>query len=284
MADWIETYRGVVHAWECDVVEHFTIAYYFDRFADATRNLLDLIGEGEGLGAVVNAGPSRLHVTFQNELRAGSQFHILSAVTGIDAGALRLGHQVMDSTGGNTVTWLSETVALPATLAAATRAKLAALAMAWPGPKVTERPASKAAQGLATVRDRVKPWEIGESGTLSLPAHVHRFSAAAMQTLAAIGMTAAYMKDQRRGFSTFEIDLELASASRVGDIIDVSTVVTHLGKSSIRFLHTMRCKTSGRQLASMGQSGVHLDMDARRSTPMPEELRALAGKLLTPQS
>ena len=38
MADWIETYRGVVNAWECDVVEHFTIAYYFDRFADATRN------------------------------------------------------------------------------------------------------------------------------------------------------------------------------------------------------------------------------------------------------
>jgi hypothetical protein len=28
MTEWIETYRGVVSAWECDIVEHFTIAYY----------------------------------------------------------------------------------------------------------------------------------------------------------------------------------------------------------------------------------------------------------------
>jgi len=28
MAEWTETYRGVVSAWECDIVEHFTIAYY----------------------------------------------------------------------------------------------------------------------------------------------------------------------------------------------------------------------------------------------------------------
>ena len=51
MGEWLETYRGVVNPWECDVVQHFTIAYYFDRFADATRNLFNLIGEGDGLGA-----------------------------------------------------------------------------------------------------------------------------------------------------------------------------------------------------------------------------------------
>ena len=44
MAEWVETYRGVVNAWECDIVEHFTIAYYFERFADATRNFLELVG------------------------------------------------------------------------------------------------------------------------------------------------------------------------------------------------------------------------------------------------
>ena len=70
MAEWLETYRGIVNSWETDVVEHFTIAYYFDRFADASRNFFDLIGENETFRGVVGAGPSRLHVTFQNELRA----------------------------------------------------------------------------------------------------------------------------------------------------------------------------------------------------------------------
>ena len=31
MTNWIETYRGAVPPWQCDVTEHFTIAYYFDR-------------------------------------------------------------------------------------------------------------------------------------------------------------------------------------------------------------------------------------------------------------
>src|SRR5262245_49908744 len=31
MDDWMETWRGIVAPWECDITEHFTIAYYFDR-------------------------------------------------------------------------------------------------------------------------------------------------------------------------------------------------------------------------------------------------------------
>ena len=35
MEGWTETWRGIVSPWECDLTEHFTIAYYFDRLADA---------------------------------------------------------------------------------------------------------------------------------------------------------------------------------------------------------------------------------------------------------
>lgn len=281
MADWIESYRGVVNAWECDVVEHFTIAYYFDRFADATRNFVDLIGEAETLGPAINVGPTRLFVTFPHELRAGAQFHILSGVIGLDASSAQLGHKVVDSTTGQTVTWVAETIALPAT-ATATRKKLEAQTLPWDGPKVPDRPPAKAAQGLATFRDRVKPWEIGESGSLSLPGYVHRLSTAAMQTLVGVGMSGAYLKDNHRGFSTFELDLRIEEKAKVGDMMDVTTVVTHLGSSSVRFRHTLTCKQTGRLLATMGQGGVHLDMQARKSTPIPPELRALATKILVP--
>ena len=44
MTGWIETYRGSVSPWECDVTEHFTIAYYFDRLEQAEANLIDRIG------------------------------------------------------------------------------------------------------------------------------------------------------------------------------------------------------------------------------------------------
>jgi acyl-CoA thioesterase FadM len=278
VVDWLESYRGVVNPWECDVVQHFTIAYYFDRFADATRNFLDLIGAGD-CGGGVRHGPARGHATFQHELRAGAGFHILTAVAGMDSLALRLGHQVVDSTTGTTVTWFMETFALPETSPEATRRKLASSCVPWPGPKAADRPVPGAAHGPLTARDRVKAWEIGEDGTMSLPAHIHRFSAAAQQTLAAIGMTAAYMQEQKRGFSTFELDLTRVGEARTGDIINVTTAFSHLGKSSLSLAHRMTA-AGGREIAFLVQSGVHLDMDARRSTPIPDELRASMQKLL----
>ena len=279
MAEWLETYRGVVNPWECDVVQHFTIAYYFDRLADATRNFFDLIAEGDGLDGGVRHGPARGHATFQHELRAGAGFHILTAVTGIEVTALQLGHQVVDSTTGTTVTWFTERLALANSLHADARQRLAALCVPWPGPKAPDHPMQRLAHGPLTARDRVKPWEIGEDGAMSLPAHIHRFSAAGMQILAKVGMTAAYMHERRRGFSTFELGLTRVGEAKVGDIIDVTTAVSHLGNSSLRLAHRMSGH-EGREIAFLVQSGVHLDMDARRSTAIPGELRASIEKLL----
>jgi acyl-CoA thioesterase FadM len=272
MAGWTETYRGVVSAWECDIVEHFTIAYYFEKFADATRNFVELIGEGETLGSAVGAGPSRIFTTFQQELRGGAAFHITSAVVGIEGDALRFGHQVIDSATDKTVTWVSETVALPTTASPALREKLAALVVAWTGPEVPAPSAPPAAMGALTARDRVKPWEVDEAGRLSLSDHVHRFSGAGMHLLTSIGMTGAYMHANRRGFSTFLLDVELVAPARLGDRIDVHTVVAHLGNTSLRYVHRM-VDARGRVIASMAQAGVQLDLDARRPAAMPAEIR-----------
>ena len=65
----------------------------------------------------------------------------------------------------------------------------------------------------------------------------------------------------------------------MGDIVDVTTSVSHLGNSSLRFAHRMT-GPGGREIAFLVQSGVHLDMDARRSTPIPDELRPSIHKLL----
>ena len=41
MDGWTETWRGIVSPWECDITEHFTIAYYFDRLADAMSTIAE---------------------------------------------------------------------------------------------------------------------------------------------------------------------------------------------------------------------------------------------------
>src|ERR1051326_6830697 len=105
MQGWSETYRGTVPPWECDVTEHFTIAYYFDRLEEAERNLADSIGLRDLLRG---AGfPRHLDVRFARELRAGSSFHVESAALSVDSG-LRLGHRFVDSANGEVVTWIAE--------------------------------------------------------------------------------------------------------------------------------------------------------------------------------
>src|SRR5579864_1851774 len=105
MSAWTETFRGTVAPWQCDVTEHFTIAYYFDRLEEAGPNFADELG----LGDLYRGGgfPRRLDVRFARELRAGASFHVECAVLGSDDG-LRLGHRFVDSATRETVTWFDE--------------------------------------------------------------------------------------------------------------------------------------------------------------------------------
>jgi acyl-CoA thioesterase FadM len=275
MAEWIETYRGVVKAWECDVVEHFTIACYFERFADATRNFFELIGE-DSLGRA----PGRLYTSFARELRAGAALHMLSGIVAVDEGSLRLGHQVIDSASAQTVSWVMETHPLSGSATQELRRRLEARALAWPGPEVPQSADHRTRQGALTGRNRVKQWEVGEGGTMSLAAHVHRFSEAGMQFLSSIGMTGEYMHQNRRGFSTLALDLRLVACAKAGDRIDVRTSIAHLGNTSLSYLHHMS-GADGREIATLLQVGVHLDLDARRPTAMPPAIRETISKLVS---
>src|SRR5436190_1577148 len=131
MDGWTETWRGIVAPWECDITEHFTIAYYFDRLADAAS----LTAASFGLDDKSVPAACRFDVRFARELRAGASFHILSAPLALADGALRLGHQFVDSADGAVTTWVQETRDIvSASLPAATRDAIGNRLVPCPGP------------------------------------------------------------------------------------------------------------------------------------------------------
>ena len=95
-------------------------------------------------------------------------------------------------------------------------------------------------------------------------------------------MTSDYHEAHRRGFSTFELALRIAHSPPLGAPYLVETGIAHLGSSSIRLLHRMSDPRSGTEFARLGQFGVQLDLDARRPSPLPEEIRTRAAALLLP--
>ena len=280
MDGWMETWRGIVSPWECDLTEHFTIAYYFDRLADAA------VTTAENLGLRDFASPThrRFELRFVRELRAGASFHILSAPIALDENSVRLGHQVIDSADGEVTAWVEETLDQAATpLPRDLREAIGGRLLAWPGPAVERRPEpTTIEQFIPTVRDRIRPTDLDAGGRLALSAFVHRFTAGSIQALAAIGATSSYMNTERRGYSTFELALRVTGSPQSGNPVLVETGIVHLGNSSIRFVHRMCDPATGAEYARLGQFGVQLDLDTRRPAALPEPLRAAATRLLVP--
>jgi acyl-CoA thioesterase FadM len=281
MQNWIETYRGTVPPWQCDVTEHFTIAYYFDRLDEAEPNLAEALGLADLLG---NAGfPRRFDVRFARELRAGSSFHVESAPIGVDGG-LRLGHRFVDSANGETVTWIEESWDLSAApLSPERQQAIAARLATWEGPAAEKRPEPTGHAGfIPTVRGRVKPSDLDGNGRFSLAGMVHRFTDSCIQAGSAIGMDAEFMEKSRRGFSTFELRLRLSGALALDAPFLIETGIAHLGNSSLRLVHRLCHGQSGQEVARLGQYGVNLDLDARRPAKFPDDIRARAAALVVP--
>ena len=268
MEPWIETYRGTVFRWEVDHNDHFTVAYYLARIADAGRASLHAFGTAP-------APTVDCFLSYRRELRVGDVMHINSGVIGTDGETLVLGHKLFDSVSGELCTTVEQRVA--AKLSADGRAAAEARRVSWDGPAREVRPRPPHLDRLRdAARDTVKLEEVDVTGQLSLSAAVHRFSASNAHVLAAFGLTPAYMREHRRGFSTFEFQLTMGGEVRRGDPLVVRSGLVHLGSSSMRILHVMTDPRTGAEVASLQQSGVHFDQDRRRPAPLPEDLRARA--------
>jgi acyl-CoA thioesterase FadM len=282
MTNWIETYRGMVPPWQCDVTEHFTVAYYFDRLEESEANLADEVGLGDlpRRADLVR----RLDVRFARELRQGASFHVESAALGVDADGIRVGHRFVDSANGDVVTWFDERWEFPiAQMSSERRAAIEGRFAAWNGPAAEQRAEPTTTAGfIPSARGRVKPGDVDVAGNFSLGAMVHRFSNASGQFGAAVGMDTEFMRKYRRGFSTFELTVRISGALPLDAPYLVQTGIGHLGNSSLRMIHRMTDARNGNEIALVGQFGVNLDLDARRPARWPEEIRTRAAALVIP--
>ena len=268
-APWLETYRGTVFRWEVDHNDHFTVAYYMARIADAGRAMLHALGSAP-------APTLDCFISYRRELRTGDIMHVESGVIAADGHGLVLGHKLYDSASGELCTTVEQRVA--AKLDAGGCAAADARRIAWDGPAREVRARPRHLDRLRdAARDTVKPGEVDTTGQLSLWAAVQRFSASNAHVLAAFGLTPPYMREHRRGFSTFEFQLAMTTREvQPGDPLVVRGGLVHVGTSSLRILHVMTDARSGAEIASLQQAGVHFDQDRRRPAPLPDDLRVRA--------
>lgn len=272
MTDYTETFRSAVPPWECDIVEHFTVAYYYEKFrAAGDRALL-------GLGVLAkDARTTACYTRYKKELRAGDAYRIVSApikATGEGfGGGLTIGHKLIDVEADAVAATTEQTFALDAPLSLDSLAE-------WDGDARETRP--DVGGGATWVRggtDIVLPKDVDAAGRLALDAIIHRFSSAGGHLLNAVGWSAGYMRNNRIGYSTFEFQLKLGALPWVGVPLDIESTIGSVGRSSMRKVHRMIRADTGDMVAEISQFGVHLDMNARRPSAIPEDIAGAARKL-----
>jgi acyl-CoA thioesterase FadM len=286
MSEWLETYRGAVAPWECDTQDHLTIAYYFARYSDANLAVMNAAGLVPGLPNDLRQGCVSLesYCRFTEEFTAGDALHVMSGVLEVADKITIFGHKVINSaTGATTATMQQKLIYFDIDARKSTpfpdagRQALEGLKVEWDGPAHENRPLPDGDDGfIVTARTSVNLWEIDLMGHWNFRFYVHCFSAAASQAIAAFGMTPDYRREQRRGLSTFELDLRFLRELHAGDMIIVKSALASVGNTSFRLVHKMYNARTGALAASMSQFGVHLDLEARRPTPLPPDLKARA--------
>lgn len=271
MTNLVECYRGGVLIQECDAFGHLNIAYYIERFADAGHELMHRLAPG------TRWRTRSMNTRYIAELRAGDPIAIQSGIVALDTATLKVGHIATNGMGGPVTTSAEQIIALDAPDGenwAETRMQLEGALAPWKEMPFDSVKLPEKAGPVSTGLARVKAWQADEEGRLSLFGFIDRFSTANLINMITAGMSSTYMRDQKRGFATFDTRLELfPPAPAVGEMVAMQSGMLNVGNSSVTILHEMRLPHSNRRVARYYQAGVHFDLEARRSAPLPDSIR-----------
>jgi acyl-CoA thioester hydrolase len=270
----VETLRSIVHPWECDAVDHFTTAYYFQAYGAAQWHLLQLLGLAEDDMAAMR--PLSCRTGFKQELRAGDAYHIESGLVDQGPGRLTLGHRLYNSETGKLASTHLQT------FSGQVPAMSASHFIDWEeveaGPEIDfGRYDVWSVTSQSIVRER----DLDHTGLLDLSGLIHHTSDANVQFQNRIGMTSSYMAEKRIGFATFGYRIRIRELPRrPGTVMRTETALAHLGRSSLWFAHRVSDGLTNAPIADVAQLGVHFDRAARAPATIPDTIRQTAEGLL----
>ena len=264
------TFMGAVPPWECDIVDHFTVAYYYQKLDHAT----DVVLGRAGIDPADPAAPTmvRCLTRFERELVKGDIYRIETARLAAD----RLAHRLIDAATDTVCTRFDQFMSAPIPGAGAESRDR----NREPPPLTAPTLPPATARWLDTGVDVLGAEDCGLRGSATSHAYILRFSAAGEHLRDAIGITPTYVREHNVGFATFSFDARFAARAAPGTPVSAQSTLTHVGRTSLHIEHRLLDARNGTELAGLTQSGVHLDKTRRRPSPMPAHIVTAAKELL----
>jgi acyl-CoA thioester hydrolase len=125
---------------------------------------------------------------------------------------------------------------------------------------------------IETYRGAVYPWQMDHMDHMNVQFYTACFDAATWQLFAALGMTAAYFKSRQRGMAALDMRTLFKRELHAGALIRISSELLEMKPKTIRFLHRMFDTESGEEVATTELVGAHIDTEARKAVPFPQDI------------
>ena len=133
---------------------------------------------------------------------------------------------------------------------------------------------------ILTYRGAVYPRHLDHMGHMNVQFYVAKFDAAVWHLFDRIGVTPDYIRAHKRGMAAVEMNVRYLKELGAGDLVSVRSGVLKVGERLLDLVQEMRLGEAGELAAVMRATAVHLDREAHRAVPFPEEIAARARELL----
>ena len=133
---------------------------------------------------------------------------------------------------------------------------------------------------IETYRGVVYPWHCDHMGHMNVMWYVGKFDEATWNLFAAMGVTAAFLRDNKRGMAAVQQNISYKRELVAGDTLTVHSAFLEVRDKVARFVHEMRHAESGELAALCLLTGVYIDAEARKSCPFPQDILARGKSLV----
>ena len=133
---------------------------------------------------------------------------------------------------------------------------------------------------LETYRGAVYPWHCDHMGHMNVMWYVGKFDEATWNLFSQIGVTSAFLRDNRRAMAAVQQNITYKRELLSGDVVAVRSGMLEMREKVAKFVHEMRHAQTGEVSAVCVLTAVHMDSQARKSTAFPPECLARGKELL----
>jgi acyl-CoA thioester hydrolase len=110
-------------------------------------------------------------------------------------------------------------------------------------------------------------------GHMNVMWYVGKFDEATWQLLAAVGLTAARLRQDGMGMVAVEQHIEYKRELLAGDLLTIHSFVQEVREKSLIFAHEMTNQETQELAARTTLTGVCIDTATRRARPLPADIR-----------